>query len=1023
MGAVAGLISEVPTPAWVVVTIGVLLLAGNVADALMKISGAAVGGVKAVRGLPLVRRKTGVEARRATRRRDFASEVGRELRNLEVKERWSDSQFTELEARVETERTGRFTVSALRFFTQRREVRVRRSLTRALAASSEPLILLQGDPGSGKSVALRHVALRQADKAARSRRVNSLIPLYINLKGLKREPGEAIADIGPKSIEAYVDKKLRENSTVTVEQFLDQEFEPSVADGTFFFLFDSFDEIPDILSATEFDETVTAYSQAISTFLQGMRKCRGVIASREFRAPEGLQWPTWKIVPLEERRRHRLIHKALLDRTKERLVRDGLRTGDPELVRLCANPLFLNLLCTFVDRKGHLPVDSHEVIEEYINQRLAIDEPRLVERFGIEAADLRSVAEAVAFCMAAEPALGLQPTRGELMEAVTRRELCECDVGWAGVQALEWVKLAQGDGSGQSDSDRTFTFAHRRFQEYFATCAVLDGRSSVSSREMLTDWRWRETAVTLLQLQNKQADGIVGEAAHVLSTGVGTASLNAEQITRFSAGEFAAEDEDVKPWPRNVPHVLDVLQSGVGAAVDRLPRPLREDATTIVARAFANGDTADQKQALEVAGVVGREVFTGMLRASFRGASVWLREMAYRQTARLDEVPSDVQTAISKMLVTMAAEGVLWRERFTTRAQLSRLRSRQLTQALDLALAAPIVDLAVHLGAVMLAIAASRHREAVSGGFVAFLAVPSFTFVPWRARAIVWQGETAEAIIAVVLRVSLVLLVGASVLPGRLWSGESLALLVLLYGLTWAPSAYLAVAQSRSVQFAAWPVLPFWSVVWLCRRLRESSVRLGVLGLIAGAASAGSAAWFIPLVNRLLNSTVATLLFVSPGLVIVPLGIRFLWRTTVCDLRWYRAWRREPHVNVSIEELLGWLIVQRTARGARRVILDLRLEDALVASDTNLRAVTDLARLTKACVDGRELPHERLGGELIAAWYERTEAQDAVELWGEAVDDDVAQLRETMSRQIARRENRVEAPRVSDEGAAVLGSA
>lgn len=90
---------------------------------------------------------------RARSFRLFSSYLLREISNRNISESWRDDEFAELEAEVETEGAkrpgllGKFRVG----------VRRERSLTVALRKSSDARILIEGDPGSGKSVALRHL--------------------------------------------------------------------------------------------------------------------------------------------------------------------------------------------------------------------------------------------------------------------------------------------------------------------------------------------------------------------------------------------------------------------------------------------------------------------------------------------------------------------------------------------------------------------------------------------------------------------------------------------------------------------------------------------------------------------------------------------------------------------------------------------------------------------------------------------------------------------------------------------------
>ena len=181
---------------------------------------------------------------------------------LNSQEDWKDYHFTELEAEVEAEGRRRFFWLS-RYNTLRRE----RSLAKALEHSSERCILVEGEPGSGKSVALRHVALHMAEKAARSLSVHSVIPIYVNLKELERDVS---TPIDRNLIEEFILVSLKQANDRDIERFLDEDFQEGMKNGVWFFLFDSFDEIPEVLSSTDVDEVIKDYSSAINDFLHGM---------------------------------------------------------------------------------------------------------------------------------------------------------------------------------------------------------------------------------------------------------------------------------------------------------------------------------------------------------------------------------------------------------------------------------------------------------------------------------------------------------------------------------------------------------------------------------------------------------------------------------------------------------------------------------------------------------------------------------------------------------------------------------
>src|SRR5687768_4331798 len=128
---------------------------------------------------------------RAFNRRKFAEHIERELRRLDGLEEWKDYRFAELEAEVNAEGRRRL-LGVFPHFGSRTTLRREPSLSKALRNSKERLILVEGDPGSGKSVALRHAAQELARTAMRSRGLKTVIPIYLNLKELERAGTEPI---------------------------------------------------------------------------------------------------------------------------------------------------------------------------------------------------------------------------------------------------------------------------------------------------------------------------------------------------------------------------------------------------------------------------------------------------------------------------------------------------------------------------------------------------------------------------------------------------------------------------------------------------------------------------------------------------------------------------------------------------------------------------------------------------------------------------------------------------------------
>jgi hypothetical protein len=758
------------------------------------------------------------EKRRLRRRQLFATFVENRVRDLNRREEWSDFRFAELEAEVETVGNGRRRGPG-RLFGRQRGLRRERSLSNALVKSRERLILLRGDPGSGKSVALRFVTQKMAMKATRARRTDAVIPLYINLKDLRTEARKVDARL----IEDFVLESLRRGGDREVHSFLDEEFSPGKAVGGWFFLFDSFDEIPEVLSSTEDDETVRAYSSAISSFVEGMHTCRGVIASRHFRAPQEAGLPTFRIVPLSESRKLELIDKAEIGDAKVQLVAH-LRNLPSELATLSSNPLFLGLLAEYVRDRKTLPEGWHDVFEAFVSRRLKTDRERVVQLFHISSETLRCRSEEIAFTMTAADNFGLSPTREDLETAYVQAGFSATTDLDAALNALAWIKLARSDGEVTKSGEETFTFAHRRFQEYFATCVVLREPDRISARTLLTDASWRETAVTLCHAQPHHTEALVAEADALLAE-----------------VEPTGDDADFS-WHPGILHLLGLLQSAFAGRTQGLTAGLRQRVAVILDDVQNRGTITDRKWALEVAGTAPAEDMAGLLLGAFRGPSEWLREAAYRQVARLAKIPPNIATEIRGALIEKAARRELQRDWASTRAQLLRLRpSEPFVRTARLLRVAPVIDAGVFIGGYVVATMTFEPSLATAVGWALVVALAHLCY--YRVAVAIAKANRDFPLASSDLREFLLNLgaigvrLGVAVIPlvlsiapqlagdytlglvpeADLEQGKTLVpAAVWLYASTWSIAATV-LALRKAPGVVSWPLLPLrlaWNEVW-----------------------------------------------------------------------------------------------------------------------------------------------------------------------------------------------------------------
>ncbi|HEU5024758.1 MAG TPA: NACHT domain-containing protein [Spirillospora sp.] len=653
-------------PTWVVAAIGTLVLVAAVAVALKPLAPAAsLIGRWAARPF---RRPDRELAGRLDRYRRFATFVEDQLRTLAVKEDWNDQRFVELTAaqmEVEVEgrvrRFRRLRWSPIRNVALQRE----RSLSLALERATERLVLVAGAPGSGKSVALRHVAQRLAAKAARGRhREIPVIPLYVNLKNFRPTSRPVHADA---VLQFIVD--TYKGYTSHVDDFLDEEFDKGLREGKWLILLDSFDEIPDLLSAAEGDDVVQEYAEAVHNSL-AMTGCRTVVASREFRAPKAFRLQPLRIMGLTERQQRDLVRRSGLKAAEQQVVLAGLAEPGSEPAGSARNPMFLGMLCEHVRETGVFPARGLSVYQAYLDERFARDATRIERTFGVGVDVTKEIAEEIAFCMTSVTGLGLSPTRRSLRAALSTGRVPAERVDVV-LDALVYCRLGQsGAGAGLRQDEDTFTFAHRRFQEYLATNVVLREPDRLPTVELLTNGRWRETAVTLLQSRPaEEIAPLVDELASLLTPAAAT-----------------APDEDFT-WPSGALHLIDLCNAGLGPAPEALPAPLRETIGAILRSAWSAGRRYDRRRAVELAPVADRDTTILILRQAFSSANPVLVGTAYATAGRLAPLPGGLYAGVREALLEMARRGRLKANGSAVTAQIRRTTehdSRPLLRAVRL---------------------------------------------------------------------------------------------------------------------------------------------------------------------------------------------------------------------------------------------------------------------------------------------------------------------------------------------------
>ncbi|GAA3005357.1 NACHT domain-containing protein [Actinokineospora diospyrosa] len=444
------LFSMLGLPHWVTLPVVILIVLGAV-----------VAGTNILwRELPgarrwLARRRQG--QRRVDTRGRFAGYLESQMRRTDARADWRDDRFAELEADVEVRRP-----QGIRRHSRGTEIRRVSALSTTLETSVDKVVALEGEPGSGKTVVLRHLAAKLASRVYRRPSETEPLPLYVNL-----EEFTALGEVNTEDLRAFVLGAVNRGRDREVDRYLEEEFDRGLAAGTWLFLFDSLDGIPAIRSATEPAAEIEKYTQVIHDFLHGANRCRGIVASREFPgAPRVHDWPRFRVLALSRDRQVNLVRRAGLKQDEEHGLIDNVRNAPAEIQAMVGNPLFLGLLCDQSRSGGLFPANTHAAVDSYVRMRVIRDALRVSKVFAVETDLLLAVVDQLVLRNTGQ----VTPGRGHA-EPLRRKGLA------AAVDALERVRQGSEEVTGRH------------------------GPGWVIAEALVANGRWRDTAVTILQSQ------------------------------------------------------------------------------------------------------------------------------------------------------------------------------------------------------------------------------------------------------------------------------------------------------------------------------------------------------------------------------------------------------------------------------------------------------------------------------------------------------------------------------------------
>ena len=417
---------------------------------------------------------------------DFCKYLQQSLESINRATNWNESLFTPLDAEVEINIKGR-------------RKKKYKDLLKCLKKTKHGngVFLVLGDPGSGKSVALRKLCLELLKEVKKSKKV----PVYVNLKDWDQDWN---ADNLPerRDLVSFIEESLRSDGDYFTDSFLDDYFCKMLENSRWYFVFDSFDEMPCLMGKNNCNELIDRISELLHSFLTGPNQCGGVVASRQFKSPSDSIDSSYilRIQDFNEIKIKEMLRKYFNKDSNS--VAKILFSEREDLVQLSRNPFHLSLLIEFIkSHGGTFPKSQMEMFSEFINSRLNRCGGK-IEREGLTIPEVIQAASKLSVFMQSSSKRGLEASITELSTWINDWQY------WNKItNILDYSKICR-----TGNNNNTVSFVHRRFQEFFVVKHIMDQSTPIISLDyncILNNTGLRDALVLYCEIaEDSEAFGI-----------------------------------------------------------------------------------------------------------------------------------------------------------------------------------------------------------------------------------------------------------------------------------------------------------------------------------------------------------------------------------------------------------------------------------------------------------------------------------------------------------------------------------
>lgn len=514
---------------------------------------------------------------------------------------WSSQYYEPLKAQVEV----------------KKQFKKSRKITDLLTAIKNDInsnvFLVIGDPGAGKSVALRKLAEDLLDEFESTGK----LPLYINLKEWKKTNWTSQEVPTTEQLEKFVTEDVFKRLGVYEQDFLKKTVKGSnktifshlLERGRFFIIFDSFDELPQVLDVNEASSLIDSLSSIIYKFLNAGNNNRGILSSRYYRMPSNKFRADAELFirPFTDKQIFSTIKKGSAYSVD--MVKDILNQR-PDLSPVLRNPFTCSLLKLY--SKKHplkLPNSQTELYEHYLSTRIDECQEHIKESERhltkeITKEKILDISKLIAKELFEN--YGLEAPTQTLISNLESKHNLDASLVRCAIDILEFANIGRiGKGF-----EKRFSFVHRRFTEYFIATTLLQ-EEQLPLDSIPHDSRWREALVLVAEVAN---DDVAKTIADYCWQQIKDNKPDRNQISSINHFNFIHPLRFLRTAFRGRTNSVKHFQKDLGGLVSRVIQ--------------GEHDILTKKCAIEATCILEEEKVNNILEYAFDLKNDWLSETA-----------------------------------------------------------------------------------------------------------------------------------------------------------------------------------------------------------------------------------------------------------------------------------------------------------------------------------------------------------------------------------------------------------